>query len=320
MNQPFISFIVPVYGVEPYLRECIESISCQQGSWELILVDDGSPDGCPQICDEYAAKDERIRVVHQKNGGVSVARNTGLDMAQGEWIWFVDGDDYIEKDALQQLIPKVTNQPYDIVRFTMKDLVNGKLEEKRHIPDSHEMSTEELLLKYPCYYNVAMLFSRKMIEQYGIRFSKGLRLGEDMEFQLKYQLFCKQATQFSLSPYIYRIRSGSATKSAQSRAYLVKDTSQVMRNLLEFVQAHRPECKPWFRMRIQSMMSNLLYSASLIPNIDRKELQKTVCSIMDAYNEANIYCFNAAKMRLAYCNVNLYFILNRIYLKLRGLE
>lgn len=310
-----ISFIVPVYNVEPYLRECIESIRKQQGSWELILIDDGSPDTCPVICDEYAGEDNRIKVIHKQNGGVSSARNAGLDVAQGEWIWFVDADDYIITDALQQLIPKIANQSYDMVRFTMKDLVNGQLKAMRFIPDSKEILIDELLLKYPCYNNVMMLFRRQLIESNSLRFSYGLRLGEDMEFQLKYLLFCRHAVQCSLSLSIYRTRLGSATKSAQSRAYLVNDTAQVMRNLLLFIQERNIAPKAWFRMRVQGMMSNLLYSASLVPNIDRGELQTTVCSIMDAYNVAGVRCFDAAKMRLAYHSVTLYFILNRTYFR-----
>ncbi len=316
----FISFIVPVYNVEPYLRECIESIRKQQGSWELILIDDGSPDACPAICDEYAGKDNRIKVIHKQNGGVSSARNAGLDVAQGEWIWFIDADDYIVTDALQQLIPRIANQSYDMVRFTMKNLVDGQLKEMRFIPASKEISIDELLLKYPCYNNVMMLFRRQLIESNSLRFSYGLRLGEDMEFQLKYLLFCQHAVQFPFSLAIYRIRFGSATKSTQSRSYLVNDTAQVMRNLLLFIQERNIAPKPWFRMRVQGMMSNLLYSASLVPNIDREKLQTTVCSIMDAYNEAGVRCFDAAKMLLAYHSVKLYFIFNRTYLKLRGLK
>ena len=99
-----ISVIVPVYNVEPYLRECIESILGQTyRDFELILVNDGSTDDSGTICDEYAAQDTRIRVLHQKNSGVSVARNVGLDSVQGEYIAFVDSDDRVSKDYLAYL-------------------------------------------------------------------------------------------------------------------------------------------------------------------------------------------------------------------------
>lgn len=99
-----ISVIVPVYKVEEYLDECIESIVNQTyQDLEIILVDDGSPDNCPQMCDAWEKKDKRIKVIHQKNGGVSAARNAALDIACGEYIYFVDSDDFIETTALEYL-------------------------------------------------------------------------------------------------------------------------------------------------------------------------------------------------------------------------
>lgn len=99
-----ISVIVPVYKVEPYLRECIDSILNQTyRDFELILVDDGSPDNCGAICDEYAANDPRVRVIHQENGGLSAARNAGLDVAKGEYVSFVDSDDAIHPECLSFL-------------------------------------------------------------------------------------------------------------------------------------------------------------------------------------------------------------------------
>ena len=94
-----ISVIVPIYKVEPYLHRCVDSILAQTyQNIEVILVDDGSPDSCPEICDEYAAQDERIKVIHKANGGLSSARNAGLDAASGDWVSFIDSDDWIEPD------------------------------------------------------------------------------------------------------------------------------------------------------------------------------------------------------------------------------
>ena len=103
-NSPEISIIVPVYKVERYLNECIDSILAQTFTdFELILVDDGSPDGCPALCDAAAAKDSRIRVIHKPNGGVSSARNAGLDAVRGNWIGFVDSDDSIDPSYYEKL-------------------------------------------------------------------------------------------------------------------------------------------------------------------------------------------------------------------------
>lgn len=104
-GRPEISIIVPVYQVEKYLNECIDSILAQTFTdFELILVDDGSPDNCPALCDAAAKRNSRVRVIHKQNGGVSTARNAGLDAAQGNWIAFVDSDDTVEPEYLEKCI------------------------------------------------------------------------------------------------------------------------------------------------------------------------------------------------------------------------
>lgn len=115
--KPLISIIVPIYKVQDYLEKCIESILAQSiTNFELILIDDGSPDDCGKICDYYAARDSRIRVIHKKNEGLSAARNTGLDIAQGEYIGFVDSDDWIEKNMYETLINLLIDNDADIAQ------------------------------------------------------------------------------------------------------------------------------------------------------------------------------------------------------------
>ena len=110
-----ISVIVPIYNVEPFLRRCVDSLLRQTYTdFELILVDDGSPDNCGSICDEYAVSDPRVRVVHKPNGGLSDARNAGLAIAQGEYIAFVDSDDWVAKDYLERLMTALTDTGADI--------------------------------------------------------------------------------------------------------------------------------------------------------------------------------------------------------------
>ena len=104
-----ISFILPVYNVEAYLRECVESLLAQTYTvFEIVLVDDGSPDGCPALCDQLATEDNRIKVLHKPNGGLSDARNAGLNIASGDYVIFVDSDDkWIGENSLEKLIDKV---------------------------------------------------------------------------------------------------------------------------------------------------------------------------------------------------------------------
>lgn len=113
--MPTISVIVPVYKVEPYLRQCVDNILGQTfRDFELILVDDGSPDCCPVICDEYAEQDSRVKVIHKENGGLSSARNAGLDVAKGDYIAFVDSDDWIHPEYLVQLMNAIQSQNADM--------------------------------------------------------------------------------------------------------------------------------------------------------------------------------------------------------------
>lgn len=116
MQNPLVSIIVPIYKVEPYLRRCLDSIVNQTyTNLEIILVDDGSPDNCPKICDEYAAKDKRIIVIHKENGGLSDARNAGLDICKGEYISFVDSDDWVEDRYIEVLIENAQKEGADVV-------------------------------------------------------------------------------------------------------------------------------------------------------------------------------------------------------------
>lgn len=142
MKNPILSIIVPVYKVERYLCKCIDSILNQPfGDFELILVDDGSPDRSGKICDEYAVKDSRIIVLHKENGGLSSARNAGLDMATGEYIHFIDSDDYISNDLYAENIPLLLKDAtIDILVFPMYFDEGGKLikyEIPNLVPEAH---------------------------------------------------------------------------------------------------------------------------------------------------------------------------------------
>jgi hypothetical protein len=127
-----LSIIIPVYLVEETLQRCVKSILQQTFTdWELILVDDGSPDGCPALCDEYCQQDARIKVVHQANGGLSAARNTGLLQAQGNYVTFVDSDDYVRKDTYLQVMQQLMEQPeIDIIEYPITLHAGKKQREK----------------------------------------------------------------------------------------------------------------------------------------------------------------------------------------------
>lgn len=129
-----VTIVLPIYNVEKYLNRCIKSILNQTYSnLEVILVDDGSPDGCPRLCDEWSKKDKRIKVVHKKNAGLGMARNTGIDTATGDFICFFDSDDFIESHTIQEAIEVVEKTKAEIVSFGYYDYSDGAIIET-HIP------------------------------------------------------------------------------------------------------------------------------------------------------------------------------------------
>ena len=205
-----ISVIVPVYNVEQRIGLCIESVMNQSYSdWELILVDDGSSDRSGAICDEYVVRDARIRVFHKENGGVSTARNLGLDMACGEWVVFLDGDDIISSDHLR-LIKEYAG--HDIVVFGMvieNYTIGGKLHYSECILISEEYvkSINELCEDYTLILRSLSLessvckgYRRDIIETNGIRYNNDSVCFEDFDFVLRYLSSCKGT--FCSVPYI----------------------------------------------------------------------------------------------------------------------
>lgn len=183
-----ISVIIPIYKVEQYIDECVESIIKQTyKNLEIILVDDGSPDGCPQMCDEWARKDERIRVVHKKNGGLSSARNAGLDVATGEYISFVDSDDFIALDALQNLYDRfLESEGIGIVSGMIYRYQDGKtcnFKQDWILKDEKIISAKDFLLEamsQKTSYTVwNKLYKREILN--GVRFRVG-RNNEDTLF------------------------------------------------------------------------------------------------------------------------------------------
>lgn len=316
----FVSIIVPVYGVEQWLPQCINSILSQpHDDFELILVDDGSPDRCPQICDEYAAKDERVLVIHKTNGGVAAARNAGLDIACGEWIWFVDGDDYIMPNSLTMIEERMKAcGDCDFVQMGMLYDENGKITKTIEAEECLDADKNTVLKRYPCYHNPRILFKNTGIVNHNHRFTAGIRLAEDQEFQLKYMMTCQRPMQINVKPYVYRQREGSAVHQSSTERRKVDDTFKVLHNLCAFILDNAIKPEPWLEFRIAAMMRSLLYAASLTEGIDRRSTKHRLREVMKKYAASGFKCVNSPKLRLARINLTAYFIINHIYLHIKG--
>lgn len=174
-----VSVIVPVYKVEKYLDRCVESIVNQTyKNLEIILVDDGSPDNCPQLCDSWAEKDSRIKVIHKENGGVSSARNAGIDAASGEYIGFVDSDDYLDSKMYEELVTQLESSASDISCCLLKTAAVSDGAGKTETFDQN--SFLNYMFKKGDYSVCNKLFSKNLIRD--IRFSSEILIGEDGYF------------------------------------------------------------------------------------------------------------------------------------------
>ena len=147
MGKPLISVVIPIYDVEDYLDRCLESVTAQTyRNLDIVLVDDGSPDDCPAMCDRWAERDTRIRVVHKPNGGLSSARNAGLDIASGDYVTFVDSDDWLERDAIETLWAWMEREGCDVVMGgTAKTFDDGTVVEVDSSLPARAYSSEEAL-------------------------------------------------------------------------------------------------------------------------------------------------------------------------------
>lgn len=239
--RPIISIIVPVYNVEVYLRQCLDSILSQTfTAWELILVDDGSPDGSGAICDEYAAKDSRVRVFHISNGGVSNARNVGMDAAKGDWITFIDSDDWVAPDFIEKLYAPIVNNPcLDFVHGGMQSYCEKDGVSNYRVFKYYVGEDKAYLLKTFDGHTVSKLFKRDILIDNQLKFDCSILISEDHIFNVNYiqhiNLYC-----FSDAiGYFYRLRIDSATHSRNTAKSFLTYLSKNTEFLKEYTNSHQ---------------------------------------------------------------------------------
>ena len=212
-----ISIIVPVYNTEKYLKSCVDSILCQNHTdFELLLVDDGSTDGSGALCDSYQQQDPRVRVFHQKNAGVSAARNYGVDQAQGEWVCFVDSDDEVLPDYLSDMVKAADTDDCLVVGNICKSHLTGLLTEDICLEGEkmvrYLLDHSVLQLSGP----VAKLFNRAVLVKNDIRFPLGVHYGEDMIHFFRYLNHVNRVVLRKSENYLVNMRDGSLSTSYYS--------------------------------------------------------------------------------------------------------
>ena len=290
--NPIISIIVPVYKVETYLDECLTSIINQTyKNLEIILIDDGSPDRCPQMCDTWKERDPRIRVIHKINEGQSIARNIGLDLATGDFIGFVDSDDWIAPEMYEKLLHGFHDETISITSCNVLSVRGGKIEPWV----SNWMVTKERLIPYSDYANKLLpmdanfsmwskLYRRELFEK--VRFREG-RLNEDslLVFDLSQilQEHRWNMLEIPFEGYYYRQRENSSTNDLQAPLEM-----EVLRNYEEMGEISKSydsqlskRLIQYKNFRLYLFLFKIIYNTSLHSLFNRYHSEFKKISIFD---------------------------------------
>lgn len=275
-----LSVIIPVYNVENYLADCIKSVLNQSfQDFELILVNDGSTDNSLQICNYYKELDTRIKVFNKENGGVSTARNLGLENSNGEWIYFVDADDSVNEGLFDIFFNELN---CDIIQFGYHTMqADGNIVAKGPDINTVYSSADEFIVKSA--FKTLTLWihciKSELIKQYNITFSEGIKYAEDLEFVIKCYGCASTIEVKSIIGYNYYIRDNSA----MSQAYTfdnIKIHLDVANNLIDFYIQNNIKQSIFFQSRIEYMIKSYFSLSIKSKNIAAKEVLRYYRSYM----------------------------------------
>lgn len=239
--RPKISIIIPVYNAEKYLRECLDSVLAQTfQDFEVLLINDGSTDNSGQICDEYAEKDKRIKVFHKENGGVSAARNLGIENAKGEWITFVDSDDFIGENFLWDLHACLDANSDFVITNCSLIYESGNVRYWTPYSRGNFLIKDFLLLPHSTIIRVpfSKLFKKDIIEKNQLKFDTNLDLGEDTKFVFQYCKIINFVTSSSQKKYFYRQLDNGLSKKKLNYSYELNLASEIKNILIEISKTH----------------------------------------------------------------------------------
>lgn len=272
-QQPLFSVIVPIYKVENFIDRCIKSILEQSfNDFELLLIDDGSPDKSGEICDWYARKDKRIYVTHATNGGVSKARNIGIKQSKGRYLLFVDADDTLYDDTtLEYLAKNVLNIKADIYQFIIANKLNDAI--------SYSTSLKNVQLFNMYNYKhiklargnaVSYVFDNYIIQKYNIIFPEGVRISEDQAFTYSVLTYCNNIAIFPRPCYIYHL--GENINNSNSRRNDFEDVKHHL-NATAHILNHLNRCNKNHRFINERIAMMILYLANLFQSLSGKEIK-----------------------------------------------
>lgn len=324
-----VSVIVPVYNVENELKTCIESIISQSHeNWELWLIDDGSTDKSPMLCDEYEKRDSRIHVLHKENGGVSAARNSGLQQVTGEYVLFVDSDDYLEKQALEKMVAEAEDKTADVVlcgffyRVMHDNSVVENVADASFAGDNKELAKtvfagvfEKDLINPP--WN--KLIKRSVLQENNLQFNEAYSILEDLSFSVQLLEKCSKVVimKEALYNYVYKEQNNLVHKFHSNffeallffDACMSKYSSQVAEPEMERIRHH-------FFCRKTLMFLRKIYKVSGFSNKQKYSELRRICSNEHLQECVTKFETKDKKKRVAFFCMKhrLYWILHLLYL------
>lgn len=271
-----LSVIIPVYNTEKYLCECVDSVlrEVPQNS-EIILVDDGSPDNCPKICDDYAKKDSRIVVLHQENKGLSGARNSGIEVASGKSLFFIDSDDFLPSGYFEKLLSFNSDLVISSYRAFYQDGtpdIYGELETKQY------QTLNEYLLDFHKYFATTFNFAwgkvydNNIIKKFNLRFLEGVSMVEDVLFNIEYYKYCSSITTVKDAYVHYRQIKGTLSKNISHQVFdWYVHSYREIKNLLLKTAAFTIENEDHFYTHFMGNVLECLIGYWNQPSEDRRE-------------------------------------------------
>lgn len=279
-KKPFISVVMPIYNVQRHLKQAIESVLSQTfQDFEIILVDDASPDNCPNICDEYVRNHEKISVIHhKKNQGLSVARNSGLDVANGQYIWFMDSDDYVDDDLFQKVYDSIQVNTAQVVVFGLVEEYFDQEDKLHHIkricPEEMFLKTSEdvrnviIDLEVQTLYGYAWnkFYSLDYLKKIGLKYEK-ITLIEDIQFNVKYCTEIEKMNILSIAPYHYNKRMDTSLTNKFVKDYYELHWKRI--NMIFQQYCEWGKCTDEVKEKLAALFTRYIFS-TIQRNCDKK--------------------------------------------------
>ena len=320
------SVIVPIYNIEKYIRRCIDSVLLQSFTdFELILVDDGSPDRCGAICDEYAKKDGRIKVIHKENGGLVSARQAGIKVASGDYIFHLDGDDAVLPDAMESAYKIICDTDADIVSFSYKCSINGKIgdsvedlvdEGLYHKKEIEQHISPKLLsdknMNHIFYFLWGKAIKRELATKHQLGVNPAISLGEDLSCIVPCFLEAETVYMSKKAIYLYTIRNDSISTDFKTHQILqIADVITGLRSLniekpKDFdQQISRYSCFMCFAILAAAAEGNHFNAIKklkelILGSLHREEIKKAHFEKITTKSRIAIYLMKKQRIRLAF--------------------